>query len=196
MRQLVAIVVGVALLVGACSGSDDETEARTFYESLDLSTPGTAAETFVEAFAADDFMTVWMTFDHFAQQEIRNAIQLLQYRRVVRSDLIPDLGERLADQFSAAITETVDMWYIFDRLMLVADANDAFLIDLTRPRSLQPAETSPAVGADVIAELEGIEGEVTIRLSESPSGRWRVHQVIVPGGNEDQIPWSVPATDG
>ena len=47
----------------------------------------------------------------------------------------------------------------------------------------------------MIAELEGVDGEVIIRLSKSPKGTWRVRQVIVPGGDETQIPWSVPTDE-
>ena len=81
------------------------------------------------------------------------------------------------------------MWYIFDRIMLLADQHDAFLVDLSGQVTLEATESS-----DVLATVEGIEGEVVIKTTESPAGSWLVHQVIVPGGDEELIPWSVPDT--
>ncbi|MCP4964770.1 MAG: hypothetical protein GY926_06000, partial [bacterium] len=174
------------------SNSDPSDDARTYYESLDMSSPMSAAEAFVEAFDADDYMAVWMLLDYFAQREIWTNINLLQYGQVIRSTNLPDRNA-LGDEMSATIGETTDRWYVFDRIMQLADANDALLIDVS-PLSLTAGETTGDT-ADVVAELEGIEGEVIIRLSKSPKGNWRVRQVIVPGGDETQIPWSVP-TDG
>jgi len=74
--------------------------------------------------------------------------------------------------------------------MMIANRNDAYLIDLSG--NVTPGnESSVGDDAEVVSVVEGIEGEVRFRLTQSPSGRWRVHQVIVPGGDEDIIPWSV-----
>ena len=45
---------------------------------------------------------------------------------------------------------------------------------------------------DVTTSLEGVAGETVFRLRQAPSGNWKVHQVIVPGGDEEQIPWALP----
>ncbi|MCP4304934.1 MAG: hypothetical protein GY788_08700 [bacterium] len=158
-----------------------------------MSSPMSAAEAFVEAFDADDYMAVWMLLDYFAQREIWTNISLLQYGQVIRSADLPDRNA-IGDEMSATIGETTDRWYVFDRIMQLADANGALLIDIGRPISLTAGETTGDT-ATVLTELEGIDGEVIIRLSKSPRGNWRVRQVIVPGGDESQIPWSVP-TDG
>lgn len=195
MKRLVTVLVVGALLSGGCTGSDDAAEARTYYESLDLSSPVAAAETFVEAFDRNDYMTVWLTFDFFAQHEIRSAFNLLQYSMLVQPDEARDIGEAMADEVSAAITGgTTDMWYLFDRLMSLADNNDALLIDLSSPESLGPEDITADGEATAAGEFEGIDGTVTIRLTENSLGRWLVHQIIVPGGDEEQIPWSVPPT--
>lgn len=192
MRRLAIGLVAIAVLTAGCSNSDPGDDARTFYESLDMSSPMSTAEAFVEAFSADDYMAVWMLFDYFAQQEIWTTLNLLQYRQLIRSGDLPDRSV-IGDELSAAIGENTDRWYIFDRIMLLADANDALLIDIV-PVSLTAGE-STGDRADVVAELEGIEGDVTIRLTKSPRGDWRVRQVIVPGGDETQIPWSVPTDE-
>ena len=77
MFRVAMLVVALLMSAGACSSTDSQPEARTYYESLDLSSPEAAVETFAEAFISDDFMTVGMTFDWHAQQEINNSFDLL-----------------------------------------------------------------------------------------------------------------------
>ncbi len=190
MRRLAIGLVAIAILTTACSNSDPGDDARTYYESLDMSSPMATAEAFVEAFDADDYMAVWLLFDYFAQHELSTAMDLLQYRQVIRSADLPDRNV-IGDELSAAIGQNTDRWYVFDRIMLLADANDALLIDIS-PVSLAAGETTTDT-AEVIADLAGIDGEVVIRLVKRREGNWGVRQVIVPGGDESQIPWSVPA---
>ena len=45
---------------------------------------------------------------------------------------------------------------------------------------------------DVVTSVDGIDGPVVFRMRQSVGGRWRVLQVILPGGNEDMLPWAVP----
>ena len=53
----------------------------------------------------------------------------------------------------------------------------------------------PLPVVDVITSVEGIDGEVIFRTVPTPSGHWQVMQVIVPGGDEDLLPWSVVRED-
>jgi len=59
MRRAAVFVVLLALVGSGCADSSDETAphggARTYFETLDLSTPSAAAEAFLDAFARDDF---------------------------------------------------------------------------------------------------------------------------------------------
>lgn len=104
-----------------------------------------------------------------------------------RPDSFADFPNEVERAMSVDTMETTDIWFVFDRIMLLADRHDAFLIDLSGQVTLEATET-----AEVLASVEGIEGEVVIRMTESPDGNWRVHQVIVPDGDEEVIPWSVP----
>lgn len=135
-------------------------------------------------------MTVFLALDREAELMLQQNFSLLNYDRLLRTDLIPGFPDDVIQAASLDTMETTtDMWYVFDRIMLVADRHDAFLIDLSGPVSLEGSESS-----DVVATVEGVEGEIVIRMTESPSGNWRVHQVIVPGGDEELIPWSVPGS--
>jgi len=74
----------------------------------------------------------------------------------------------------------------------MADRHNAFLIDLSG--QVKVTSESPNAGeyTDLIAEVEGIQGDVIFRMAQAPSGRWQVFQVIVSGGEEQSIPWAVP----
>jgi hypothetical protein len=200
MRRPVAytMVVAVILTVWACG---DDTEAgspagdgRTYYESLELGSPVAAARTFTEAYARDDFMTVWLVLDSEARFQFQQHQALLEYDRLIRTDRIDPatLGEEILRAASQDGAEPPEPWYLFDRFMLVADEHDALLLDLSNEASFGEGEVD-GERATVRAEMSRVEGEVTFHLTRSPGGRWHVHQVVVPGGDEAAIPWSVPA---
>ena len=189
---VIALVLALGLIgVGCTAKSSGSDGAVNFYESLDLASPSAAVETFSDAFARNDFMTVWLVLDRQAQFVASQHIDWLQYRNLIRTDAVPDMQAEVSSLFVLDDLETTDRWNIFSQIMMIADRNDAYLIDLSG--EVTPGDESQ-VGEDVevASVVEGIEGEVRFRLTESPSGRWRVHQVIVSGGDEDMIPWSVP----
>jgi hypothetical protein len=168
-------------------------EARTYYQSLDLSSPLAAARTFVDAFHWDDFMTVWLALDADAQFTFRQDFNQSDYEHLIASDHIDDFGAELREAWTIDDPErSIDAWYLFDQVMLIADRHDAFLIDLSGTVTFGDEDVAGR-SAEVPAQIEGIDGDVIFRLTGSEAGRWRIHQVIVPGGDETRIPWSVPS---
>jgi len=189
VRRALAACAATALIVAACGGGDD---ARTFYESLDLDTPLAAVETFTDAFADDDFMTVWLVLDPEAQFRVQQELNLLQYQALIGPEAMDDLAVWFDDESFFESMEHSDPWYFFDQIMLIADANNGLLIDLSGNAKVQSDNASGNV-ATVVTEVDGIEGDVVFRLEATPTGRWRVKQVIVPGGDPELLPWSVPS---
>ena len=60
---LFTFVICVSLWLSGCGNNNSqEAVARTYYESLDLSTPETAVSQFTNAFQRDDFETVYLIF--------------------------------------------------------------------------------------------------------------------------------------
>jgi hypothetical protein len=205
------IIFVAALMVGALglvrmNLQAQDTQARTYYESLNLETPEDAAQTFVDAFQRLDFMTVYFILSPDAQFTSSRKIAI-ETDKLVRLEEgedvqavwgnVPVLGTGLdADVLEHSAAE---WFYIFDGLLLEAARHDRLLIDLrgevvftgSRPTlNLDEGLT----GFDVLATVEGIEGDVIFRMVQAPSGRWRVQQVIVPGGDEALIPWSIVDT--
>jgi hypothetical protein len=91
-----------------------------------------------------------------------------------------------------------DPGYVFDQFMIAAKKHSALLIDLSGTVTIRESKESEAIpetqATDVIVDVENISGPVIFRMIQAPSGRWRVFQVITPGGNTEMRPWAVPTT--
>lgn len=152
-------------LVASCSNSGPA--ARTYYESLDLSSPIAAVEEFVESFAEDDFMTVWLILHRDAQADFMAAFSFRDFRRVVDADGFDDFDEAWLDEVNLDTAESFDTWYLFDRLLLLADSNDALHFDFTGQENFQtvkPTEFS----------LEAADGTAVVITTARTQERWHV----------------------
>jgi hypothetical protein len=93
--------------------------------------------------------------------------------------------------------EQSDLSYQFDMLMQGAQRHSRLLIDLSQGVTLrevmQPRSSGEQSYVEVIADVKGIQEPVVFRTVQGPSGRWRVLQVIVAGGDEMFLPWSIPS---
>lgn len=197
---VLALTSTLAIMCSSCSGSPTqeavEPEPRTYYESLDLSSPESAIQTFVEAFSKDDFPTVWLILDGSAQFIWAQRLRLFEYNALIQADnwevLRMDIST-FAQGLGEGEHSEADTGYVFDQFMLAARKHSAFLIDLTGPVEILSSEPSvtrqgdPAV--DVMARIQSIEDQVVFRMVQSPSGRWRVYKVFVPGRGDGLPPW-------
>ena len=198
---LLMFVIFASFLLGGCGNQDSqEIVARTYYESLDLSTPEAAVERFTSAFQQEDYETVFLILSPLAQRQIANRINTIYYQELIKVDDGTEVKDVLGN---TPMFNVIDEWehrtssYLFDTIMLAAKQHSAFLIDLSGTMSIlrteQLSDNSGSSIVDVVSSVEGTEGNVIFRMEQAPSGRWRVRQVIVPDGNEELIPWSVPS---
>ncbi len=195
---LVFCVISLSIVLSACS-TNSFGQARTYYESLDLATAKKAVTTFTHAFNKNDYPTVWLVLAPKAQ--------LLWYQRLLRMNIAAIVNSELWDTMVPEITvfsqglgygehSDYDGGFLFDEVMLAASRHDAFLIDLRGDLHILSSEGSTTADGEACVDVVASVGDlasVTFRMIQAPSGRWRVLQVIVPGGDEEQIPWSVPA---
>lgn len=193
MRRLTVLVAAAACALTVGCTSDGAGGGRTHYESLDLGTPEAAAETFVEAFQASDFMTVWLALHPEAQFAVQQYRDLLLYDHLIDPTGL-DLQRELRAVLDFELMETADSWWFFDQIMMIAAGHDALLVDLRGDVALRDAVQGPDGATDVPAVVEGIEGTVIIRIEER-AGRFRVLQIIVPGGSAELLPWSLRALE-
>jgi hypothetical protein len=196
------------MLLSSCNTTPQsaQPQARTFYESLDLDGPESAVITFVDAFQRADYPTVYWILAPDAQEQWRQYLGIFGFDRMISVDANVDP----LVVWKATITNTAladlsqlehfnDFSYYFDIVMNAAKQHGVLPIDLTHVVTVlevKPAQTNDEYTfVDVTAKTETVEGVVTFRMIQGPSGRWRVLQVIVPGGDERDIPWSIPRAD-
>ncbi|MBN1138560.1 MAG: hypothetical protein JXM73_18365 [Anaerolineae bacterium] len=196
MKRHIPVLLLVLALLCSCSPSSGE-QARTYYETLDLGTPEAAVESFVDAFHRSDFMTVYLVLSPEAQRAWHEQIQRLRYQDLFQceEDSCRKMMEEAFPDGPFEGEHSPDGWYLFDQLMVVAQAQKALLIDLSGEVKIvgrHDAETYQGKDAvDLVATVEGIGEQVTFRMVQAPSGRWRVFQVILSGGDEEMAPWAI-----
>lgn len=202
-RTVLAVASALILICSSCSGTPTEQpaspEPRTWYESLDLSSPESAIRTFVTAFSKDDFPTVWLILHRSAQFVWPQQMRLLKYDALIQTDnwdeVMMDIPV-LVNGLNEGEHSEVDTAYLFDQFMLAARKHSAFLLDLTGPveiLSSEPSTTREEDSAiDVTVRFEKTGDEVVFRMVQALSGRWRVYKVFAPGGEDELPPWGVP----
>jgi hypothetical protein len=217
LRNQQRIWVGLALgfvlgMVGARSMTSvnaAQDAPRTQYESFDLSTPEAAVQTFVDTFQQRDYAGLFLILAPQSQIAWGQVFTRFSFERIIAPEAVDALMDSIDFGFNHTETEHSPQVtsYLFDDIMLFAEEHDAFLIDLRGEVQILRSEDNtipafhhaeeddedetPLPVEDVITSVEGIEGEVTFRMVPTPSGRWQVMQVIVPGGDEERLPWSV-----
>jgi hypothetical protein len=193
---LIAIILAVLLVTLACQfggilESGEEKDARTYYESLNLVTPEDAVQTFVKAFQRQDFMTVYLVFDAETQLLLRNEYALtLSWRHLIGEDA--DEGSRDDLGFMELFNTQTGAWYLFDQIMLYAAKKNDLLIDLRGDLDILRSEESKTgdgkQAVDVIADVDGVSGEVLFRMVIDRDSRWRVYLVSAPDEGVDSWP--------
>jgi hypothetical protein len=200
-NTIICVLLVFVFLTGCRTTTSQNHIARTYYESLSLDSPESAVETFTNAFQKEDFFTVFLILSPSTQLRVENNINTLNYIELIS---VKDLAEAEKVLANTPQFQMLSEWehlgaassYLFDAIMLAAKQHSVLLIDLSGDMSISRSERikgsdgSPKV--DVFTTIEGIEGDVIFRMEQAPSGRWRVRQVIVSGGNEELIPWSGP----
>lgn len=197
--KLFFLLIPLIIVITACdadfpSGLDATVEPRTYFETLDLSTPETAARTFAHAFRENDFMTAYLILHPDAQTRLRQEwSQTFRWRHLI--------GER-ADQaliaefdFEDVIGTQSDPWYLFDYVMYYADQMDDLLFDIRgEPNFYHSQEMSSRDGSPVIdlgAVVTGLTGDIIFRMAQGGDGRWRVYRISVPEQGVESWPSTI-----
>jgi hypothetical protein len=214
MQRLFSIFILTLLLASSLVYAQEDATPRTQYESFDLSTPEAAVTTFVDLFQNRDYAGLFVVLAPEAQSDWYAAINRFRYEFIIEASasegLIDAMGEVIGFDHTETEQHPNNIPYLFDSVMLYAEEQDAFPIDLRgeveilrTEESIVPAPSSaedsdddetPLPAIDVIVSTED-QGELRFRMVQVPSGRWRVYQVIVPGGDEQRLPWAIKASD-
>lgn len=201
-RRAVSLGLGAAITLFA-GPSLAQFLAGTAYDRLDLSSPDAALRAFLTAYRQGDYVTVYWI--------LAPATQLEWQKRLMMLDLGPMLRKpRGQASFPTATLEElvppIDQWeqqdtsFLFAHVMTFAKSHDLLPLDLAGlPDDLSPAGL-PELGtlirtderhAELTVPLKAYAQPVVFRLETSPLGKWRVRQVIPPGGDEASLPWGL-----
>ena len=180
LRTTVALGVVFGLLMTACSR--DQPEARTYYESLDLSTPAAAVTHFVDAYEADDFLDVWFVLHRDAQASTWRAFSFFDYGSIVDTAAFGDFEAQWSNELNFQTAESHDRWYAFDQLMLFADANGALLFDLS-------GEGVENTGEPTEFSVERVDGGEVLVRTERVGERWYVRGVVYTTSTGESASW-------
>ena len=180
LGRIVALAVVLGLLLASCSS--DQPQARTYYESLDLSSPEATARHFVEAYAADDFLDVWFLLHRDAQGDTWRAFHFFDYGSIVNTTSFDDFEAQWSSVLNFRTAGSHDRWFAFDQLMLFADTNDALLFDL----SGKGVETS---GEPTEFSVELVDGGEVLVKTERVGERWYVRGVAYTTPTGESASW-------
>lgn len=191
-RRFVATIH--ALVLGLSCAMLQATAAvapRNAYERLDLATPEAAVAQFVQAWRGRDYVSAFWILAPTTQQ--------ILVRDVAAFHLGAMLGPLPADRAEAIVVAAVppiDSWeqwdtsWVFDRLMMAADAEKVSPLRLPDQGTTGPVRTDDS-GQATVAFGTGPDA-VMFRLVRLPSGQWRVLSATGPGSDPGQPPpWGI-----
>lgn len=194
-NRLTRIVSGLLLaaiaLVGglwvANTQAQDE-PPRTQYDSLNLSTPFDAVTTFIDLLERGDYPAAFLVLSPEAQRAWYESGLAMMYQYWISDPALIDEVTML--QSAAAAEHDLSVApMLFDEVMRAAEANDAFVIDLRGAADVGGLDQNRDGTATLMARLAD-DTTATFVLSLSPSGRWRVKQVITSEGDLSVLPWA------
>lgn len=208
MQKKVVKTVFVLLLLSGLIGCLPQDQVagkrvqRTYYESLQLQTPETAIQSFIRSFQGCDFASVYMILSPAAQQHIQNSQLSLSIANILGDLSTNDLAN-LEQEFNIRLPldnpeHFPDTLHYFDTLMLTAAQNSLLPFELSgeaRILGLQTLESALRESLlEVVTRIDGIDEPILFRLVQSPNEKWRIHQIVMPGGQAGNIPWTFPST--
>ncbi len=194
-------LLATLMLTGGIAAAQAQPTLSRIDALFDLSTPEAAVETFVETFAAADYLATYFVLDPAAHQVVMWAIQRFDFSGLTSMEAtammeptFPVALEHAVDLEAPMLTPDLYQSFIF--VMSKSDQADAHLIDFRGGGSLfGSALTIMSVGEPFAAEgrtrtwveteVDG-EGHVRFLLQESPAGRWRVLSIIARPGESDE----------
>lgn len=203
--RVFAALAWLGLALGAASGTAlAQVSVRgTAYDRLDLASPEAALRTFLGAYKAGDFVTVYWVFSPATQTAWQNQYFMLNFDRMLRNNT----GEQLYQQPYAgrlmpaiAELEQQDLSFLFANILNVGADHHLLPLDLSGlPDDLSPAALAQLGaaprpipgGVEIALPLPAYPQPVAFRLERSPLGKWRVRQIIPPGGDETSLPWGL-----
>ncbi len=183
--------------------AEAQSTAITSYEDLHLGDAESALREFLSAYHRGDFLVAYWILAPEAQTELQRQLAMFN-----------------ADRFFSGTVDFKDLAMLFPAQADVEQTDFGFLFaDMMRfglARGIQPLNVAglpddlsksnvPVLGkrtertdgkVEYAVALKAYPKPVVFRLQTSPRGRWRVYQVLLPGGDESSLPFGLPKAAG
>lgn len=193
------LLAAAALAAPACAVESASAAARTHYESLDMSSPDASARRFAQAWAAQDFMTVYLLLSPQSAHDVARAIDGYEPHRIVPGFDEADARDLPSGRTSGQTIEEIlagaspngefdgDPTRRFDALLRQAAARGKLPFALTARTQVDAGKGD---GAQVLVALRTPGADtLTLSILRQPSGRWKVDRVRWPGSDATARPW-------
>ncbi len=194
---VLASAVGVATPLPARA---DSISGSVAYDKLNLTTADAALRTFLTAYRQGDFVTAYWIFapstqaawfDHLMTFRLGSLLKNFKFGdAALNNELFP----RTADM------DQTDNSFVFAAAMAGAGRRGMLPVDIDGLPADLSQQNVPVLGAktqttagdvDFAVALKNYSGPVVFRMRLAKSGRWRLLQIIPPGGDEKSIPFGL-----
>lgn len=172
---------------------------RTFYDALDMSSPDTTVQAFMDAWSHGDYFTAYHLLSPGAEWDAMAAISALRMEQLIPGFTLNDLDlsplarktERSREEIARGVAPTNE--YNFDN----ARQFDTLLVGAAVLKKLPFAITAATQAAP--ARIDGKLATTTLRTPNAPdlsvklvklaSDRWKVEQIQWEGSSKTLRPW-------
>ncbi|MBX9990624.1 hypothetical protein [Phreatobacter oligotrophus] len=203
-QALVLLVSVVAAGPGASAQSGQSTipsSGSAAYDRLDLTTPEAALRQFLGAYRRGDYVTAFWILAPASQQAFQAHLMRFDLSKIARVSVTGAMTH--APEMIPPVNrlEQTDPSFSFAYAMQVARRLDIMPLNLAgMPEDMSPAVV-PRLGTpvqladgqvEIAMPLQAYRAPVVFRMVRSPQGRWRVQQVLPPGGHVESLPFGLP----
>ena len=203
-QALVLLVSVVAAGPGASAQSGQSTipsSGSASYDRLDLTTPEAALRQFLGAYRRGDYVTAFWILAPASQQAFQAHLMRFDLSKIARVSVTGAMTH--APEMIPPVNrlEQTDPSFSFAYAMQVARRLDIMPLNLAgMPEDMSPAVV-PRLGTpvqladgqvEIAMPLQAYRAPVVFRMVRSPQGRWRVQQVLPPGGHVESLPFGLP----
>ena len=172
------------------------------FERLDLRSPEAALRQFLSAYRRGDYVTAYWIMTPASQQAFTRHLARFEFSRIAR---LPAGSAALHAAEMMPVPsqlEQTDASFIFAHAMGVAQRLGIMPLNLSGlPEDVSPANV-PRLGSRIQLADGRVEFSVPLRAYRAPvafrmvpaqGGRWRLEQVLPPGGTADSTPFGLPS---
>lgn len=171
------------------------------FDRLDLRTPESALRRFLSAYRQGDYVTAYWIMTPASQQAFVRHLSRFEFNRIAR---LPASSAVLhAAEMMPAVSqmEQTDTSFYFAHAMAVAHRLGVMPLNLSGlPEDVSPTNVPRLGSRNQLADgkvefsvpLRAYRAPVVFRFVSAQGGRWRLEQILPPGGTVDSLPFGLP----